>query len=368
MSHVSSKPSNARRAILLIAAIGLACATVHAQTTAPTPTIDDDPIRQAKALSEAFRRAAQRVTPSVVTVLAGRSRGYALSPDSRDPIDMFDDEDASVGSGVVISRRGIVLTNSHVVEGADIIIVRLNDGREYEVEQVKRDRWSDVAILVVKDPPELVAARLGDSDELQVGDWVIAIGSPFELEATVSAGIISGKGRGLRKIRRGKLLQTDAAINPGNSGGPLVNLDGEVIGINTAIASTGGGYEGIGFAIPSNRVRWVVKELLDHGAVRRSYLGVEIDDLIPRDARRRGLPQISGVLVNSVRPDSPAFVAGILQDDVILEFAGKRVEDARDLQGIVERLPVGSQQPVRLVRDGRASVLTVTLRELPPSK
>jgi len=208
---------------------------------------------------------------------------------------------------------------------------------------------------------------LGDSDQLQIGDWVIAIGSPFELEATVSAGIISGKGRGLRKIRRGKLLQTDAAINPGNSGGPLVSLDGEVIGINTAIASTGGGYEGIGFAIPSNRVRWVVSELLDNGVVRRSYLGVEIDDLVPREARRRGLPQISGVLVSRIRPDSPAAAAGLQKNDVILEFAGKRVEDARDLQGIVERLPVGSEQRVRVVRNGSPSFLTVKLRELPPS-
>ena len=343
----------------LIIAVMIGSPMARAQS--PTSSTTSDPVAAAKALSEAFRRAASRVTPAVVTVLAG---DYAVSGDGG-RVPTFDDENASVGSGVIIARRGIVLTNSHVVEGAAEIIVRLNDGREYKVDQVKRDQWSDVAILTMKDPPELTAARLGDSDQLQIGDWVIAIGSPFELEATVSAGIISGKGRGLRKIRRGKLLQTDAAINPGNSGGPLVSLDGEVIGINTAIASTGGGYEGIGFAIPSNRVRWVVGELLNNGVVRRSYLGVEIDDLIPREARRRGLPQISGVLVSGVRPDSPAADAGIQKDDVILEFAGRRVGDARDLQGIVERLPVGSEQRVRLVRGGNSSFLTVRLRELP---
>ncbi len=353
---------------LLVAVVVAACLWQHApamaQVAGPTETTAG-PAVQANALSEAFRQAARRVMPAVVTVLAGEASGYSIDENGKSVPQGLNAETVSVGSGVVISAEGVVLTNSHVVEGADEIVVRLNDGREYAVGEVRRDQASDIAILSVENPPKMEAAELGDSDKLQIGDWVIAIGSPFELEATVSAGIISGKGRGLRKIRRGKLLQTDAAINPGNSGGPLVSLDGKVIGINTAIASTGGGYEGIGFAIPSNCARWVTPQLLAHGAVRRSYLGVEIDDLIPREASRRGLPAISGVLVSRVRNDSPAEDAGIRVDDVILEFAGKRVEDARDLQAVVERLPVGSTQKIQVVRKGKTGWLSVRLRELP---
>lgn len=331
-----------------------------AQVTTPQPTDGQQSLQYAKALSLAFRTAAEKVSPAVVTILAGE-----LPPDERlTTSEEYWDEEASVGSGVIISRQGIVLTNYHVIAGAERIVVRLMDGREFHVESVQKDDKSDLAILHIQNPPELTAARLGDSDELQIGDWVIAIGSPFELESTVSAGIISGKGRGLRKIKRGKLLQTDAAINPGNSGGPLVNLEGEVVGINTAIASSSGGYQGIGFAIPSNQVRWVAGQLLHSGLVQRSYLGVEIDDLIPREATRRGLPPISGVLVSRIRPNSPAAAAGLRRDDVIVEISGKRVNDSRDLQGIVERLPAGSQHTIRVIRNGQPADVLVTLQSL----
>ena len=235
------------------------------------------PVQQAKSLSIAFRRAAEQVLPSVVTVVSRSTApvsrrplvpGRLLSPDDWD-----DDEDGTIGSGVLIHASGIVLTNSHVIDSASDVVVRLADGREFSAKEVRQDRLSDVALLYLNNAPQLPTARLGDSDELEIGDWVMAIGSPFELEATVSAGIISGKGRGINKIKRGKLLQTDAAINPGNSGGPLVNLDGEVIGMNTAIASSSGGYQGIGFAIPSNQVRWVVEQLVRDGRVRRAYSG-----------------------------------------------------------------------------------------------
>ena len=192
-----------------------------------------------------------------------------------------------VGSGVIIDASGVILTNNHVVQDAEEIVVRLADGQELKAVDVKTDPLSDLAIVRIKPDPgqTLRAARLGDSEALKIGDWVIAIGSPFELEATVSAGIISGKGRGIEKIRRGKLLQTDAAINPGNSGGPLVNLEGEVVGINTAIASSNGGYQGIGFAIPTDRAKWISQELLTRGTVRRAYLGIRIDELTPRPPR-----------------------------------------------------------------------------------
>ncbi len=282
--------------------------------------------------------------------------------------DLIDDEDDSVGSGVIIHESGIVLTNSHVVANASEIIVRLADGREYDIESVRQDELSDVALLQMTNPPTVTPAKLGDSDLLETGDWVIAIGSPFELETTVSAGIISGKGRGIRKIERGKLLQTDAAINPGNSGGPLVNLDGEVIGINTAIASSSGGYQGIGFAIPSNSAQWVIRQLLNNGQVKRSYLGVSIGDLIPRDAASRGMSTISGALVSGVQPNTPAFRAGLQENDVIVEFAGMRVKDARDLQGAVEQQPVGSKHRMKIIRNGAPTFVEVTVDAWQPDR
>jgi serine protease Do len=319
---------------------------------------------QAKALSRAFRAAAEKAAPAVVTVVTRYrpSNSSLLFDGARVPIGPGDD--GSVGSGTVIHAAGIVMTNSHVVEGASEVIVRTADGVEYLVEEIRRDGPSDVALLRIKDPPQLTVAKLGDSDQLEIGDWVLAIGSPFELDTTVSAGIISGKGRGIHKIQRGKLLQTDAAINPGNSGGPLVNLDGEVVGINVAIASSSGGYQGIGFAIPSNQARWVATQLMSYGEVRRAYLGVEIDDLIPPEARRLGLPPISGVRVKEVKANSPAANAGLLAKDVITEFAGMRVRDARDLQAIVEQQPPGSRHRMKIIRAGRTSVVDVTVERL----
>jgi serine protease Do len=252
-----------------------------------------------------------------------------------------------------------------VVEDAAEIVVRFTDGRELKASEVKTDPLSDLAIVRVQDGPRMPTARLGDSSALEIGDWVIAIGSPFELETTVSAGIISGQGRGIEKIQRGRLIQTDAAINPGNSGGPLVNLDGEVIGINTAIASNSGGYQGIGFAIPINRARWVMRELLDHGTVRRAYLGIRIDELSPQAAQKLKLPPRSGVFIVDVVRESPADAAGLRTNDVITEFAGERVRGPRDLQDVVEQKPLGSRHPVQVMRDGKAVTVTVTLQPLP---
>ncbi len=281
----------------------------------PAVQAQDAAVEHAKSLSRAFRAAAFKASPSVVTILA-HSRGRAADPTAlrdllRDPRfrELFPDGlppeeeveppaegeepefQSGVGSGVIIDETGVILTNNHVVQGASRVLVRLSDGRELEASDIKTDPLSDLAVLRVRAEAALPAAELGDSDELEIGDWVIAIGSPFELEATVSAGIISGKGRSIRQIQRGSLIQTDAAINPGNSGGPLVNLQGQVVGLNTAIASNSGGYQGIGFAIPVNRAKWAAKELLTRGMVRRAYLGIRsAGDAIERcdcELRRR---------------------------------------------------------------------------------
>jgi serine protease Do len=352
--------------------------TLAATTLAPSVEGQDSAVGYAKALSSAFRYAAESTTPAVVTIRAQISSRRSLlgreyvGPDgsiyapapSASPQEEDGYDDSSIGSGIIIERSGVVLTNSHVIEGADKIIVELADGQEFLATDIKRDADSDVAILRLKNAPkDLPVAKLGDSDQLATGDWVIAIGSPFELEATVSAGIISGKGRGISKIRRGKLLQTDAAINPGNSGGPLVNLDGEVIGINTAIASSSGGYQGIGFAIPINHARWVLSQLHEYGEVRRSYLGVNIENLTRKEAIKLGIPSVAGVFVTQT--NAAAASAGLRVRDVIVEFAGTPVRDSRDLQNVVERKAAGSRHPIKLYRDGQARTFDVVLGLMP---
>ena len=251
-----------------------------------------DPVAAANALSQAFRNAAEKATASVVVVRSetkaqnvtskgGQNRGE--NPFRGTPFeDFFRDgmpegfsprggspSRSGVGSGVIVDAAGIVLTNNHVVEGADEVTIELSDGREFKAVDIKTDPDSDLAVVRLANAEDLPTAALGNSDELVIGDWVLAIGNPFELETTVSAGIISAKGRELGRIRRAKFLQTDAAINPGNSGGPLVNLSGEVVGINTAIASNSGAYQGIGFAIPINQARWVSEQLIKSGSVQR---------------------------------------------------------------------------------------------------
>ncbi len=335
-----------------------------------------DVVAQAKSLSTAFRRAAEQVKPSVVTIIATREipqpargslRELLQDPAFRErfPLPIPPDESTEIGSGVVIDAEGLVLTNNHVVDRAENVIIRLPDGSELEVDDIKTDRMSDLAILRFRPDSPLTAAELGDSKELAIGDWVIAIGSPFDLEATVSAGIISAKGRSIDRIPRAQLIQTDAAINPGNSGGPLVNLDGKVVGLNTAIATSSGGYQGVGFAIPANKTKWVVQELLQHGQVRRAWLGIGIGELTAQAARGVNLRARSGVWVDRVEPDSPADLADVESGDVIVNFAGIRVRAPGDLQAAVERQQVGTQQPIVVMRNGERISLEVTLAALP---
>jgi serine protease Do len=270
-----------------------------------------------------------------------------------------------VGSGVIIDPSGIVLTNNHVVDGADTVTVRLSDGREFQATDIKTDPASDLAVLRLKDAKNLPAAKLGDSSQLEIGDWVMAIGNPFELETTVSAGIISGKGRSLGRIKNAEFLQTDAAINPGNSGGPLVNLDGEVVGINTAIASNNGGYQGIGFAIPVNLARWVTDQLVKRGSVERAYLGVSVGQVTPDLAEKLGAQSGHGLVVVDVFPKSPAADAGIQDGDVIVKFDGKPVNRPRDLQALVERTKIGEQRSVTVQRDGQERKFDIAVKALP---
>jgi serine protease Do len=270
-----------------------------------------------------------------------------------------------VGSGVIVDPSGVILTNAHVVRGDGEITVRLQDGREFDATHVKTDPKTDLAILKIEGADGLVAARLGDSDQMEVGDWVLALGQPFGLEGTVTAGIISAKGRGIGIADRENFLQTDAAINPGNSGGPLVNLYGEVVGINTAISSRTGAYQGVGFAIPINLAKWVGQQLTENGTVRRAFLGVVIQPVTQALADQFGVKVREGVLVAEVRSDTPAAKAGLKPGDVIVRFSGQAVANPRELQNLVERAEIGSPQTVIVVRDGKRITLNVTVREQP---
>ena len=270
-----------------------------------------------------------------------------------------------MGSGVIIDESGIILTNNHVVQNGDKVTVKLHDGREFEATEVTSDPKTDLAIVKIENAGNLPYARLGDSNAMSIGDWVIAVGAPFRLQKSVTAGIISGKSRVIGINDREEYLQTDAAINPGNSGGPLVNLAGDVIGINTAISSTSGGYQGIGFAIPVNLAKWVVEQLQEHGEVKRAYLGVLIREVNSSIANQLGIEKVEGALVTELKSGGPAAKAGLEVGDVILEFAKQKISQPSDLQRVVERSSIGSNQQMKIVRDGKTQLLTVAIEALP---
>jgi len=270
------------------------------------------------------------------------------------------------GSGFVIDKSGLIMTNSHVVRGADVVKVTLNDGREFTASDIRMDPRSDVAVIKI-DAPNLQAIPMGDSSQMEIGDWVLAIGNPFGIGMSVTNGIISAKGRGPGINDREDYLQTDAAINPGNSGGPLLNLKGEVIGINTAISSRSGGYDGVGFAIPVNMARWVSGQLIDHGQVKRAFLGVGIQPISNDLSKSFDIKVGQGAIITQVMDDSPAAAAGLKTGDIILKLAGKDVTGPRNLQGIVEQLIVGKSYVMELLRDGKHINQNIAMKEMPKS-
>ena len=268
-----------------------------------------------------------------------------------------------MGSGVIISPDGYIITNNHVVEGAKEVQVTLPDKREFKGKVVGTDPKTDLAVVKIGggDLPSVV---WGDSAKLQVGEYVLAVGNPFGLNSTVTLGIVSALGRGRMGITQYEdFIQTDAAINPGNSGGALVNTKGELIGINTAIFSQTGGYQGVGFAVPTSMAKPVYESLVKTGKVVRGYLGVGIQDLTPDLAASFGLKDANGVLISDVTADSPAEQGGIKQGDVIVKYQGERVEDPAALQRMVTRTPIGTKATIEVLRDGHAKELTVTVGE-----
>ena len=382
-------------AILGALGAGMALERSGAIGNEPRKEVDPAAVRHAETLSDAFHNAADLAMPSVVTIrsktkvraVANNTPKGQRAPRGENPFKGTPFEDLfkgrgmeefgmpemsphgnmprqGMGSGVIIDSAGLVLTNNHVVNGADEVIVQLADGREFKADDIRTDEQTDLAVLRITGAGSLPAAPLGDSEKLRIGDWVIAIGNPFEYEQTVSAGIISGMGREVGN-NRVKFLQTDAAINPGNSGGPLINLHGEVVGINTAIATTNGGFNGIGFAVPANLAKWVTGQLIKQGSVQRAYLGLQLDDMNGEMAEKLGGTRGEGVLVTQVFPNTPAAKAGLETGDIVTKFAGQRVKSRPELQGIVERLPVDEAQAVEILRDGKRLSLNVTPAAMP---
>jgi len=270
-----------------------------------------------------------------------------------------------LGSGFIIDASGLILTNNHVIENADKITVRLPDRKEYAAKVVGRDPRTDIAVIRITEKDlNLPEAPLGDSSKLEVGEWVIAMGSPFGLDNSVTAGIVSAKGRWIGAGAYDNFIQTDASINPGNSGGPLINMRGEVVGINTAIFSRTGGNLGIGFAIPINLAKDIVPQLVKEGKVTRGWLGVSIQRITPELAESLGLEERRGALVAGVEPGSPAEQAGIKTGDVIIEYGGEKVADSTELPIMVARTEVEKPVKITVVRDKRQVPLTVKIGEL----
>jgi serine protease Do len=276
-------------------------------------------------------------------------------------------ERASLGSGFIVSDDGYILTNNHVVEGADQIFVRLNDRREYEAKLIGSDASSDLALLKIE-AKNLPKVEIGNSDKLKVGGWVIAIGSPFGFDYSVTAGIVSAKGRSLPNENYVPFIQTDVAINPGNSGGPLFNLDGEVVGINSQIYTRSGGFMGLSFAIPINVAMEVVDQLKETGTVTRGWLGVAIQDVDKDLAESFGLKKAAGALVSQVVQNGPADESGVKYGDIITEFNGKSVILSSDLPHLVGRVRPDSNARLKVIRHGKIKMLTVKIGALPQER
>src|SRR5215470_5752729 len=381
--------SSRRATLIAVAALVLALSAVVGVwlSRSPSPAKAGDGEVNSE-LSSAFIEIARAVEPSVVNVSTVTQPAQPLRPQNelnipRNSIEQFElgaGEQArrGNGSGVVVDAQGYILTNYHVIDGADRIKVRFYDGSEAPGKVIGSDRETDLAVVKVEPVASMTAARFGDSEKMRVGDWVLAIGSPFGFDQTVTAGIISAKDRDSKEVHNKVgfqyFLQTDAAVNHGNSGGPLINLAGEVIGINTLIATTTGDYNGISFAIPSSEAISVYKQLVKQGRVIRGFLGAVPDRVTPQIAKIYGLPAPRGAIISNVERtvkvddvtvESPAAKAGLKLNDVIVEYRGERVKDNEDLVRRVASTPVGTTAPIKIYRDGRQMALSVVIGRRP---
>ena len=380
-----------RKLRVWIAALGVACLLagigIGAMLSGRPTTAQNDiqSARAPEALSASFAEIARRVEPAVVNIETLQTSSDVVEKDDEDQkedqpsnnplLDMFRRQQRrptrGVGSGFIVSPKGYILTNEHVIEDATRIIVGLQSGEKYRATVVGVDSATDVAVIKIDAPHDLPTVTLGDSNAAQVGDWVLAMGSPFGLDQTVTAGIISKKERESPYFTNfQRFLQTDAAINRGNSGGPLVNMRGEVIGMNSQIATSTGDYNGIGFALPANETNFVYKQLVAQGKVKRGYLGVRLESVHEEIAKVYGLPEAKGAMVTEVEPliggqATPAAKAGIQANDIIVDYNGEQVISAQDLIQRVAGTPVGQSANLVLLRDVDGKLDKRTLAVVP---
>jgi serine protease Do len=362
------------------------CLTLVASQAVAQQTASSEDIAILDRSSKAFVNVVKKAKPAVVNIKVEKTT-TGNYPEGLSPEDMFNNpfferffgpqfrqqqpqprefKQHGLGSGFIISKDGYILTNNHVVEGADTIKVTLSDNRDFDAKVIGTDPQSDVALLKIEDPENLPVLPLGDSSNLEAGEWVIAIGNPFGLSQTVTIGVVSATGRsGVGINDYENFIQTDAAINPGNSGGPLINGRGEVVGINTALFSRTGGYMGIGFAIPINMVKSIEDQLQKQGKVTRGWLGVVIQNVSKELAESFGLKQAGGILVSEVQKDSPASAAGLKQGDVIVRLNDIQLIDVSDLRNRVALLQPGSKVMLDIMRDGREKKVQVSIGEQP---
>ncbi len=348
--------------------------------------VDESPLANEGKTPRTFAPVVKKVGPSVVKVFTSMKAKNATFGDGQEMPDMFlrrffgegapsrgprtpshAPREHGVGSGVIVTKDGYILTNNHVVDGADEVKVALQDGREFTGKVIGKDAKSDVAVLKIT-ADDLPYINMADSDKIEVGDLVLAIGNPFGIGQTVTTGMVSAKGRANMGLDYEDFIQTDAAINPGNSGGALVDADGRLIGINTAILSRTGGNQGIGFAIPTNLARNVMESLIADGRVSRGYLGVMIQDVTPALAKQFDLKDRTGALVGDVTPKGPAEKAGVQSGDVVKEFNGKPVRDSREFKLQVASVKPGQKVTLKVLRDGSFKNLQATLKELPDAE
>jgi serine protease Do len=379
-------------AAALVAGSALAVShTDTAKTMTPAASanleVDESPVPRTAGPYTSFAPIVKKVAPGVVKIVITSKAGNVAVPEwlgFNDPFwrrffgDQFGRQmpnhqfntprQHGLGSGVIVTKDGYILTNNHVVDNADEVKVTLQDGREFTAKVIGRDPKSDVAVIKI-DAKDLPVVPMADSDKAQVGDIVLAIGNPFGVGQTVTTGIVSATGRGNLGIEDYEdFIQTDAAINPGNSGGALVDIEGRLIGINTAIFSRSGGNQGIGFAIPSDLARNVMDSLIKYGHVTRGYLGVMIQDVTPALAKEFQLKEMTGALVGEVVPKGPADKAGFKDGDVVLDYNGKKVTDSRHLKLAVGETKPGATVPVKILRDGFSKTLEVTIQQVPGSE
>jgi serine protease Do len=364
----------------LLAATCAVVLTVHASDQVSKAksiglVVDNHPLTPSVKMSSSFAPIVKKVVPSVVKIevsIPGKESEMALP---EDPLfrqffgnsghqKMMSPTEHGVGSGVIVTKDGYILTNNHVVDGADEVKVTLNDGRILKAKVIAKDPKTDLAVVKI-DAHDLPAIVFADSSQCEVGDVVLAVGNPFAIGQSVTMGIISATGRASMGLDYEDFIQTDAAINPGNSGGALVDAEGRLVGINTAIYSRSGGNQGVGFAIPTDLAKGVMVSLIEHGKVTRGYLGVRIQDMTPLLAQEFNLKNDQGALVGDVVPNGPADKAGLKSGDVIEEFNGHKVTDSRHLRLEVAETPPGDRVPVEVLRDGATKNLEVKVKELP---